>query len=73
VPAKGLEMWVVYDHPLDFPNVFVARRWEGVTPTGQVLVNVNLTELRHQIRARGDFIRWTRADDDDPKILEVWL
>jgi hypothetical protein len=71
--VSGLETWVVYDRPLDFPNVFVARRFEGVTPTKDLIQDVNLTQLRHAIRARGEFIRFTRAEGDDPKILEVWL
>jgi hypothetical protein len=66
-------MWVVYDHPIDFPNVYIARRFEGVTPTGDTMQDVNLRELRHSIRARGEFIRFTRAEGDDPKVLEVWL
>jgi len=71
--VSGLVTWVVYDHPLDFPDVYVARRFEGVTPSKTVLVDVNLVELRHQIRARGDYMRFLRADNDDPKIIEVWL
>ena len=23
-----LSMWTVYDHPSDFPDLFIARRWE---------------------------------------------
>ena len=25
--SDALEMWVVYDHPLDHPDGFIARRW----------------------------------------------
>lgn len=67
-------MWVVYDHPLDFPHTFVARRFSGVTPTGETIEDEDLIELRHKIRRKMPMgLRFTRADDDDPCIAEVWL
>ena len=34
-----LSMWVVYDHPSDFPDRYVARLWEGEKPTSNVMVS----------------------------------
>lgn len=69
-----LVMWVVYDHPLDCPDSLIARRFEGVTPTSETIVDTDLTALRHKIRrADPNLIRFTRAVDDDPVIMEVWL
>lgn len=71
----GLPMWVVYDSPIDFDNdVFVARLWEGPRPTEHTMVSDDLVDLRHMIRrATPGLIRFLRAPDDDPKIVEVWL
>lgn len=70
----GLPMWVVYDHPTDYPDRLVARYWDGTRPTATILTDHDLVSLRHKIRAEGpDLIRFMRAPEDDPKILEVWV
>jgi hypothetical protein len=69
-----LPIWVVYDHPTDFPDAFVARLWEGEAPTDQVLMSDSLDEVRTMIAAQmpGAYCLF-RMDGDDPKILETWL
>jgi hypothetical protein len=65
----GLPGWVVYQDPTLF-----ARLWAGATPTETTMTADDLTELRHMIRRKSPYaIRFTRALDDDPDILEVWL
>ena len=69
-----LRTWVVYDHPLDDPRHFVARLWHNATPTDRTMRDSDLVALRLRIRkAAPGVMRFTRAENDDPKILEVWL
>jgi hypothetical protein len=70
-----LNIWVVYDHPLDYPNNIVARRWEcapGVKITDDVVLKDTLQSMRIEMMERG-LNRIQRHDRDDPKIVEVWL
>ena len=67
-------MWVVYDRPLDHPQNIVARLWMSATPTDTIMLDDDLTELRHRIRkVAPEMLRFTRAEGDDPAIVEVWL
>lgn len=68
--------FVVYDHPLDYPNAYVAREWfsDGVeiVPADVMRASVSLEELRDMI-PREHLVRFDPAEDDDPVILEVWM
>lgn len=70
-----LNQWIVYDHPTDYPNVWVARRWtvsaRGVTPTDDVRTADTVEELRQPLRDAG-LIMLTRSPEDDPAISEIW-
>lgn len=68
----GLSIWTVYDHPADYPQFFVARRFEYDQPTEDVLVAKEIDILRNTFRARG-LHRMERWDGDDAKIIETWL
>lgn len=70
---RGLPIWVVYDHPKDFPNNFVARLWVGERPTDTMMICPDLERLRDEINRRGATVKLMRHADDDPKILETWL
>lgn len=78
-PAQILEGWTVFDHPSDFPNSFVARRWiaksDGtVEQTDSVLICPNLDALRWALAANyPHLVPVPRMMRDDPKIVEVWL
>lgn len=71
-----MSMWVVYDHPLDYPTVFVARRHEvtkeGSRPTDEAIASSNLDLLRDELVGRG-LTPLLRNDGDDAKVVEVWL
>ena len=69
---KRLPMWVVYDHPSDFPGSYVARRWEGELPTDAVMVAPDLETLRGMLADFG-LVCLARHPGDDPKIVEAWL
>lgn len=72
--ADGV-MWIVHFDPLDFPGMFVARRWlyglGGTRATSDLVVDTSLEKVRAQLPM--EFIRVPRHFTDDPKIVEVWL
>lgn len=70
----GLPMWVVYDHPNDYPEGCVARYWAGTSPTSTVICGPTVAVVRRQLRAHDpNLVAFTRGADDDPAIVEVWL
>lgn len=74
-PNRMLQ-WVIYDHPRDFPNAFVARCWSigkgTVTPSTDVIMTTDLDSLRRLMEGMG-LTRIARSPGDDPTIIEVWL
>jgi hypothetical protein len=71
-----LNIWVVYDHPRDAPDFYVARRHEvgqgSSRPTESVMASPRLGHLRDILRSMG-LVQLARNDEDDPVILESWL
>lgn len=66
-------MWVVYDHPSDFPNKYVARKRDDLgIPTNDIIVTTTLDEMRSMMTMKG-LTCITRSEDDDPVIVETWL
>lgn len=76
-PAS-FDMWVIYDHPLDYPAKWVARRWfitnEGklLHGLGDVMLLDDYDTLRGRMEGLG-LVRIERSEEDDPVIAEVWL
>lgn len=70
-----LSMWIIYDHPLDFPQYFVARRWEAhpgrPMPTDDLMMAEDLGDLRDALPE--GLYPLARDEMDDPTIVEVWL
>lgn len=72
-----MQFWVVYDHPTDMPDFFVARRWDVLkgkampVATDQVFTAGTLQEVRSLIPP--GLYRLPRWEADDDKIVEVWL
>lgn len=71
-PAPGLPIWVIYDHPTDWPDHYVARLWIGERPTGDMVLTFDLDLMREHLASRG-FVRFDRVPEDDAKIVETWL
>lgn len=73
--TNALSMWVIYDHPKDYPNSFVMREWiiegGGYKPTGQWIVKDTIEECRAQLP--NGAINLGRYPEDDPVIAEVWV
>lgn len=70
-----LLIWTVYDHPLDYPDSFIARLSvvdaAGVYATNKILSADSLLALRNKIP--GGLYCLPRAPVDDPCIVECWI
>lgn len=73
-----MNIYIVYDHPVDYPNYYVARRFEFSNPTGEIFVNDDLEKVRDWIKSelikQGTAgFRLERHPSDDIVILECWI
>lgn len=72
---QALIIWTVFDHPDDYPDVFMARKWLVVdgsyAPTHDVLTGPTLQSVRDQIPA--GLCCFARSPEDNPAIVESWL
>jgi hypothetical protein len=66
-----LPVWVIYDHPRDFPGAFVARLFIVDKATAKTLKAPTLEGLRALLPA--GLTRLERNPQDDPVIVETWL
>jgi hypothetical protein len=68
-------MFVITDHPKDFPDYYVARLWLSL-PTVRagdlVILDRKLESLRTTMAACG-MVRIDADPTDDPVILEIWI
>lgn len=67
----ALPLWVIYDHPRDMPNYFVARMWLTDRPTETFETGKSLEEVRSKLPL--NLSRLERHQNDDPVVVEVWL
>jgi len=74
-------MWVVYDHPRDFPDDIVVREhWVAASDTADTELGVatqarifhDLTTARQWLAEQG-LTNIGRYENDDPVISEVWV
>jgi hypothetical protein len=68
-------MFVVYEHPKDYPGHFVVRRW-AFGPRGfQACQDAQLATTLEEARALvpGSYMRMPRAAGDDAVIVESWV
>lgn len=72
--AQFPPMWVIYDHPRDFPKSWVVRRWYGPHPDHSWLaIAPSLQAARDAACIAGGNVMMDRSPGDDPVIVEVWL
>lgn len=72
---RALEMWVVYERPSDYPNHFIARRWDVLKqaePTQHVIKAESLEHVREVMIDMG-LVCMMRQPEDEPQIVEVWF
>jgi len=69
-------MWTVYNRPTDYPESYVARRFEirpeGPTPTNDVVRSGDVEVIRRFLALHG-LTCLSRRDDDEPHIMETWV
>jgi hypothetical protein len=78
---NDLPTWIIYDHPSDCPDCFVARKhvvFGGMPPSiglskapSETITADTLEALRKKLP--GGLGRISRATADDPAIVETWL
>lgn len=70
-----LKMWTIYDHPVDYPNHFVARLFVikagDVRPTQVVITHEYLEHLR-ALLPKG-LTCLPSVIGDEPNIIESWF
>jgi hypothetical protein len=73
-----MEMFVVYDRPLDYPEHYVMRRWIIGAVEGQPIpdkdyfvIAKTLDEVRVAIPPH--CVRLERDPNDEPQIVESWI
>lgn len=70
-----LSVWTVFDHPTDYPEVFIARKWlliSGVAvATSETVTGPTLQSVRDKIPP--GLHRFPRSPEDDVYIVESWL
>lgn len=71
-----LDMWVIYEHPLDFPDKYVVRKWT-VMANAKPLASMEKTMHDTLEEARAavppGLYSLSRFVDDDLAIKEVWI
>lgn len=70
--STSLSIWVVYDHPSDFPDHFVARRFAGTDATQDLIKSEDINCIRKDLQERGLHCL-DRHPKDDLCIMETWL
>jgi len=68
----SLELWTIYDHPLDFPYGYIARKFVDSVPTETSISSSRLEQLRDIFRKQ-QLTVFLRDDKDDPCIIETWF
>lgn len=72
--AEHLPMWVITDHPTDYPDDYVARLHMSLPvpcATSVMLRRPTIEALRDALPY--GLVKLERQVLDDPKIVEVWL
>jgi len=75
--TEKLAIWTVYEHPADYPDKFVARRFDvdasGARPSASILVAPDLETLRDILAFELHLVKLMRSPEDQPHIVETWL
>lgn len=65
-------IWVIYDHPKDFPDSVVVRIWWGLVPETRSQHFLSIASARDFLLHRG-LVSIGRQQADDPCIVESWV
>lgn len=64
--------WIIYDNQKDYPNLFVARCFVGLSISTDFFASSNLLRIREIMVLMG-LTRMGPIKTDDPCVLEVWF
>lgn len=75
---KPLEQYCIYNHPKDYPNHFVVRRWAigpgTMTPDNEpFMVTVSMEDIHLKLGQEMGLFFIGRFPEDDPCIIGVYL
>jgi hypothetical protein len=62
---------VVYEHPLDFPDKYIARLYNLDMPTNMIMVKDNFDEILEGIPM--DMVRFMPSPEDDACIVAIFI
>jgi hypothetical protein len=73
---RVLSTWTIYHNPLDYPGMWVLRRWDvipggGLRPHGQACICYSLEHARAGVPE--GLVCFPRNEADDPAIFETWI
>lgn len=79
--GEPLTLFVIYDHPADFPGFFICRRWHCFAGEDfaraeiiPICAHAKLDVVRAYIQGVAPgVVMLSRCEGDDPAILETWL
>lgn len=64
---------VVYEHPNDYPEYYVARVFNVDKPTDTIMLKKNLSEIQDDIKENMNMVFFLRGAEDDPCIVGAWM
>jgi len=73
-----MNLYTVYNSPIDYPDTYVVRRWEVVPPDNEptamniIMIGSDLNKIRSALRQMGLYAI-PRDESDDKKIVETWV
>ena len=67
-----METWTIYDHPSDYPDKYVARKFKGEDPTQDYVTHSEVSVIRQWLESEG-LVCLTRHESDDACIMETWI
>jgi hypothetical protein len=70
-PNGMVEMFVIYDHPKDYPGHFVVRRWFGTIATSDFAIANTIEEARAEVP--DGLVRLPHQPGEDAVIAETWI
>lgn len=75
VDMSGLKMpfIAVYDHPVDFPDHYVARIFDINRPTDTIIIKNSLADIQKDIRENTAMLFMLRGAEDVKSLVGVWV
>lgn len=64
---------VVFEHPIDYPEYYVARVFNADKPTDTIMLKDTLEEIQENIRSNTNMMFMLRGAEDAPSIVGAWL